>query len=78
MYFLWSVLWLFYFNFSNYVCKVYVRMCSFQIACVQFCPVDQLNTEHMIIVAGTRKTGMKHKLLIIQEKLDVINMVDAI
>jgi len=53
-------------------------MCSFQIACVQFCPVDQLNTEHMIIVAGTRKTGMKHKLLIIQEKLDVINMVDAI
>jgi len=34
---------------------------------VQFCPVDHLITEHMIIVAGTRKTGMKHKLLIMQE-----------
>jgi hypothetical protein len=75
--FLWSVLWLFYFHFSNYVCKVYVCICSFHIACVQFC-LDQLITEHMIIVAGTRKTGMKCKLLIIQEKLDIINMVDTI
>jgi hypothetical protein len=43
-----------------------------------FCPVDQSVTEHMIIIAGTRKTGMKQKLLIIQEKLDLRNMVDAV
>jgi len=54
-----------------YVCVHFILLVS------SFCPVDQLITEHKIIVAGTRKTAMKHKLLIIQEKLDVINMVDA-
>jgi hypothetical protein len=49
----------------------------FKLLVSSFCPGNQLITEHMIIVPGTRKTGMKHKLLIIQEKLDVINMVDA-
>jgi hypothetical protein len=50
----------------------------FKLLVSSFCPVDQLITEHMIIIDDARKTGMKHTLLIIQEKLDFINMVDAI
>jgi len=50
----------------------------FKLLVSSFCPVEQLITEHMIIVAGTRKTGMKHKLLIIQEKVVIVNIVDAI
>jgi hypothetical protein len=50
----------------------------FKLLVSSFCPVVQLIPEQMIIIAGTRKTAVKHKLLIIQEKLDIINMVDAI
>jgi hypothetical protein len=61
------------------MCGKFMYVCvHFKLLVSSFCPVEQLITEHMIIVAGTRKTGMKHKLLIIQEKVVIVNIVDAI
>jgi hypothetical protein len=61
------------------MCAKFMYVCvHFKLPVSSVCPLDQLITEHMIILADTRKTGMTHKLLIIQEKLDVINMVNTI
>jgi hypothetical protein len=45
--------------------------------CVQICPVEPLITEHMISMATISNTTTKHKLLSVQGKLDIINMVDV-
>ena len=61
------------------MCAKFLYVCvHLKLLVSSFCLVDQLITEHMIVLPGTRKTDMKHKLLIVQEKLDIINMVDAI
>jgi len=61
------------------MCAKFMYVCvHFKLLVSSFCPLDQLITENMIILADTGKTGMKRKLLIIQEKLDVINMVNVI
>jgi hypothetical protein len=41
-----------------------------------FCPVEPIINEHVISMAATSKTS-KCKLLSVQEKLDITNMVDA-
>jgi len=40
-----------------------------------FCPVAQLIIEHVFSMATTSETGIKHKALPIQEKLEIINKV---
>ena len=46
------------------LCCVYVCICTFR-------PVAQLIIEHVISMDATSKTGIKHKTLPIQERLEV-------
>jgi hypothetical protein len=41
------------------------------------CPVEPLYTEYVIGMAVTSKSGVKHKLPLVQEKLDIRNSVYA-
>jgi hypothetical protein len=44
---------------------------------LKLCPVELLIVEHVISMATTKNTAIEHKLLSIQGKLGIINMVDA-
>jgi len=50
---------------------------SLQIVHVYSCSVEPLVIDHIISGAAASKTGVKHKLLSIQEKLNVIKTVKA-
>lgn len=53
-------------------------LCSLQLAYVHsFHPVQPTIIEHVTSTAATSKTSIKYKLLSVQEKLDIIRMVDA-
>jgi hypothetical protein len=72
----------FYINFNNLqysVWKIHVILVftSNFLCLYSSCPVDLLITECVISMAAVSKTDMKHKLLSVQEKLDIVNVVDA-
>jgi hypothetical protein len=71
-------------NFSNLkypMHKIYIHfLVHFRLLmCVYsfFFSVEPLIIDHMISMGTTSKTGTKHRLLTVQEKLDIINMVGA-
>ena len=70
---------LFCFNFNSmqyYVCRIHMLfVITSNCLCVySFCSAEPLIIEHKIIVAATTNLIIKHNMLIIQGKLDVINM----
>jgi hypothetical protein len=56
---------------------IYIFVFTSSCLCVQCCPVEPLTTEHVISMATKSKTDIKYKLLSVQEKLGVMNTVDA-
>lgn len=61
------------------MCKIYIIF-VFTSDCIYvytFCPVDPWISEHKISMVTTQETGIECKLLEGQEKLDILNMVDA-
>jgi hypothetical protein len=56
---------------------VFLEFTSDCLCAYSFCPVAPLVVECVISMAAVSKTGIKHKLLSIQEKLDVMNTMDA-
>ena len=58
------------------MCKMYTPCVKFILfVCVQ--SAQPLIIEHLVSIAATSKTSIKHKMLSLQEKLDIIHTVNA-
>lgn len=63
-----------YFGCRMCIYFVFISHCTCRYS---VCPVEQLIIEHVISMASASKSSTKPKLLSIQEKLDIMNKVDA-
>jgi len=58
------------------VCKIYTPCVKF-ILFMHVQSAQPLIIEHLVSIAATSKTSIKHKMLSLQEKVDILNTVNA-